>query len=144
MIDVNNYIDDGIVDRTRITQDIKNRVMTHAELVDVVNDPRIEKSFFGTDYSGRKDKSHWNEEYLRCLTLASVGEVFNRQYLFHLEEVAAFVAESPVHKRSNRAKILLAVAGVVALVLIVFLLTHSANAAQKNECAAECIEGEMP
>lgn len=120
MVELSRYIENGKVKRGVITQDIKNQRLSHAELEELINNPEISSSFFGKEVDGKKPETEWDEAYLRRLSYASIGEVFNAEYLLYLEKVADKVSKAknrPSKKLFERIAVAVAVIAVIAIVI---------------------------
>lgn len=120
MFDIQKYIEDGTVIRTKIAMDINYRDIDSEDLPSVVNNSVVKAGFFGDGYNERVPKEQWTEKYLDELSCASVGECFNPEYLYYLNEVAEYVRgkKKKVSSKLFMGAIVVAVA-VVALVLVV-------------------------
>lgn len=116
MVELSRYIENGEVKRGVLTQDIKNRRLSHSELEELIKNPEISSSFFGKEVDEKKPEAEWDEAYLRRLSYASVSEVFNADYLLYLEKVAAKV--SKVNSQSSR-KLFGNIAVAVAVIAVV-------------------------
>lgn len=120
MVELSRYIENGKVKRGVITQDIKNQRLSHAELEELINNPEISSSFFGKEVDSKKPETEWDEAYLRRLSYASIGEVFNAEYLLYLEKVADKVSKAknrPSKKLFERIAVAVAVIAVIAIVI---------------------------
>ena len=125
MSDISKYLNNnGDVNRAKLTQDIKNRMISHDELEEILTNPEITASFFGSQINWkRKNRADWNDDYLQNLTFASVSEVFNEDYLRHLEEVAQYVR----NKKNTRTPLLICAATVVVLLAVVLIISALAK-----------------
>lgn len=122
MVELSRYIENGEVKRGVITQDIKNRRLSHTELEELINNAKISSSFFGKEVDKKKPETEWDEAYLRRLSYASVGEVFNADYLLYLDRVADRVSKAKNQsskKLFERIAVAVAVIAVVAIVIAV-------------------------
>ena len=94
MVDVQKYIVNGKIARQRIAMDIKYRNISRADIEMLAENPAVKKEFFGEEKDiGKCPKDQWNNDYLDMLSYAAVSEVFNKEYMFYLNEVAEAVAE---------------------------------------------------
>ena len=126
MIELNRYIENGEVKRGVIAQDIKNRRFSHVELEELINNPEISSSFFGKEVDEKKPESEWDEAYLRRLSYASVGEVFNADYLLYLDKVADKVSKAKSRSSKKRFEsVAVAVAVIAAVAIVIALLTKN-------------------
>lgn len=101
MIDVQNYIVDGKVATDKIVLDIKYRSISRPEIEELADNPMIKKSFFGKESDIEKlPKEQWDRKYLDLLSYEAIAEVFNKEYMLYLNEVAEFINQK--EKKSSR------------------------------------------
>lgn len=94
MVDVQKYIVNGKIARQRIAMDIKYRNISRADIEMLAKDPAVKKEFFGEEKDiGKCPKDQWDKDYLDMLSYAAVSEVFNKEYMLYLNEVAEVVSE---------------------------------------------------
>ncbi|MDU6340443.1 MAG: hypothetical protein E6583_03845 [Clostridium sp.] len=117
MIDINQYLDNGTIEREKIVNDIKIRKLSHNDIEELVSNQKVQDAFIGDTYQDKVDKKKWTEEYLNELSCAVVGESFNSDYLFYLEEVAEHVFKKHNYKM-RFYNIILFVLVLILLILI--------------------------
>lgn len=111
-----DYIVKGKVERTKIAMDIKYRKLTGTTSIDeLCNIPQVRDAFFGSGRVDKCPKTEWNADYLDRLSCAVIAEMFNRDYLLYLDEVADFVSKNNAGKRSGCFSSI--VFGVLAIVV---------------------------
>lgn len=94
-----SYINNKKIERTQFALDIKNGKIKKDALdtmlgeIDAhISNGSIENPYIGTTYTGKYKKTEWNERYLDFLVAeVSSAEVFNKESLAFLLEVAAYV-----------------------------------------------------
>lgn len=123
MIDVNRYIEDGKVMRSKIARDIKYGILTKPEIDDLVSNKSISASFRGEKYEGKKPKTEWNKQYLEKLSYVAIAECFNADYLYYLYDVAAYVSNNKKSKKT----IVWAVAIIFVLIIIAIVIVVNQN-----------------
>lgn len=129
MIDVQNYIINGRVEREKIALDIRYREISHSDLEKLVSNPEIQKAFVGKNYAYKKSNEHWNKEYLEELSYVAIAESFNKDYLMYLEEVAAYV-----HSKEHSRKIVVGKMAIIVIILVIIVfLIIMANKGKKEE-----------
>lgn len=121
MVDLSRYIVDGNVKRDKIIADIKRGRLSVADIKELDQNPDIRDSYFGGSFS-LKDTSQWDKRYLDELALASVGETFNKDYLFKLNEVATYVIKKNADKERWAKIIKSGIAGLVIVAVIVAII----------------------
>jgi len=121
MLDVDRYIENGKVKRDRIVTDIIMGKIDESDIIELDKDERISKTYFGFGRFEKCDKNKWDKEYLDKLSLASVSESFNKEYLLHLNEVARFVMKKKTDEKKNR-KIIKYSAVILILIVICFFI----------------------
>ncbi len=129
MADLSRYIEDGMVNRVRIANDIAAGKFTQEFLSELLRHPAVKGEYFSHVKLERKPESEWTKEYLNLLSNAAVAENFNEEYLRYLFDVA-----QSVHQRgqNNPQKKTLLLVGAVAAILICLGL-----AACVRQCGAE-------
>lgn len=113
MININEYVRDGNVDRILIVSHIKNRILKGGYLKEVISNKDVQSAFIGKTFTDKTDETTWNEEYLNRLGLVAVAESFNEDYLVYLDKVAEYVASKNGKSANNMMNVL-----IVLLVLI--------------------------
>lgn len=97
MVELSRYIENGEVKRGVITQDIKNRRLSHTELEELINNTKISSSFFGKEVDKKKPETEWDEAYLRRLSYASVimtKEIYRKGDRVDIEKLRSAVVKS--------------------------------------------------
>lgn len=118
MFDIQRYIEDGTVQRTKIAIGIKYRDIGTEELRALVNDPVVKASFFEEGYDKKIPKKQWTERYLDELPFAAVADCFNEEYLYYLNDVAEYVQGKKRRKKNCRLALGAAVLVVVLAALV--------------------------
>lgn len=115
---IDDYIVNGFVARNKIALDVKRRVISRAEIEQLVLDKRIQSAFLNETFGKKVPKKEWNKSYLNVLTNVAIAECFNRDYLLYLDEVADFVTKARIKKIILGAVVvvLVIIAGVVVLI----------------------------
>ena len=121
MVEMDKYIDEGKVKRDKIVADVKRGRLSKEDIKQLDSNEIIRSSYFGDVFS-TKDKKEWNEKYLDELSLAAVSEVFNKEYLIKLHEIANYVIDNKKKKENIDKIIRLCVCGFAAVVLIALIL----------------------
>jgi hypothetical protein len=119
MVDLNKYIVDGKVKRGKITLDVKRGRLSQKDILELDNYEAIRNSYFGQNYQYQRDKKEWSEKYLDELSLYSVCEVFNKEYLLYLHEVACYIA-----KKSNHNIVKKFMGGIIIILLIATIIIY--------------------
>lgn len=122
MTDFNKYIIDGEVKRDRIVADIKRGRITENEILELDKKQQIKEAYFGPHNFERLDSLKWDNNYLDELALAAVSEVFNKEYLVFLCEVASFVKEKQEQKSKISKGIIIAVFVFILLAFAILFL----------------------
>lgn len=120
MVDIKNYIVDGVVKRDKIVADIKKGKLSKNDIYELSKDEKIRASYFGKNILKKCDKKDWNKKYLDELSLASVSEVFNGEYLLLLNEVAEYV-NAVEEKKERSVKILKMCVCALGIILTIVL-----------------------
>lgn len=123
MLDINKYIQEGRVMRDRIVTNIIMGEIDESDILELDKDDRISKAYFGNEKFERADKNEWDRKYLDKLSLASVSESFNKEYLLHLNEVARFVSKNKIIEREN-SKMPKGTGLIILFLLIVLFLFY--------------------
>lgn len=114
-----NYIVNGRVEREEIASDIAEGYLTREELNELIKNPEIQNAFIGTSFDLKGDRRTWDKRYLNNLVNASVAEAFNKQYLYHLFEVADYLKKDNKHSGATISKKSWALIAAVIVVLVV-------------------------
>lgn len=126
MLDINRYIENGKVKRDRIVTDIIMGEIDESDIIELDKNEKISKAYFGTGRFEKLDKNEWDRKYLDKLSLASVSESFNKEYLLYLNEVARFVMKNKINERANNK--MPKGSGVAVIILcIVFFIFYIAS-----------------
>ena len=113
MYNLEDYFDDGHISRMKVASDIKSRKLTKEDLEKMITEPEVKSVFIGNRFNNTVKKEEWTKEYLEKLSNMAIGESFNKEYLFYLDEVAQYVNSK---KNSN---IVLVIVLVVATLVAV-------------------------
>ena len=73
------------------------------------------------------DKSEWNKEYLGSLKNKSVSEVFNKDYLIYLNDVARYLHHEPKKRISIISSIVCAFILMIVIILIATMKRETSN-----------------
>jgi signal transduction histidine kinase len=114
---MNKYYDGNKVSKEKVAMDIKYRELDRRGIEELLECPGIEKCFVGSEYSKKISRERWTEDYLDSLSYSAATECFNRDYLYYLNDVAAFIAD-----KKNKKKISMRIMGVVVIVLVIILI----------------------
>lgn len=129
MTDTKKYIVDGKVKRDIIVADVKRGRITKEDVLELDRNPKIKDAYFGPTFFEKCSQADWDNDYLDELALMAVSEVFNKEYLLYLSDVATFVIKINEKKqqKSSIFKGLITVAVVVLLIIcaIVFFTSKS-------------------
>lgn len=117
MLDVNTYIEGGKTNRERIAMDVRDGILTDADITELVSDERVSSVFIGNAFPDKCPSSHWDEKYLEELSYAVTDEAFNEDYLRYLFEVSEFV-----RKKSRKIKTSIVI-GVIIVALAAVAIT---------------------
>ena len=113
MYSLKDYFDNGHISRMKVASDIKSRKLTKEDLEKMITEPEVKSVFIGNGFNNTVKKEEWTKEYLDKLSYMAIGESFNKEYLFYLDEVAQYVNSK---QNSNIVLgIVLVVATLVAL-----------------------------
>lgn len=113
MYNLEDYFDDGHISRIKVASDVKSRKLTKEDLDNMITEPAVKSVFIGNQFNNKVEKEKWTKEYLEKLSNMAIGESFNKEYLFYLDEVAQYVNSK---KNSN---IVLVIVLVVATLVAV-------------------------
>ena len=113
MYNLEDYFDDGHISRMKVASDIKSRKLTREDLEKMITEPEVKSVFIGNRFNNTVKKEEWTKEYLEKLSNMAIGESFNKEYLFYLDEVAQYVNSK---KNSN---IVLVIVLIVATLVAV-------------------------
>lgn len=133
MINIEKYIKDDRVLREEIVNDILDQKLEKKELLELLKNNIIKNSFFGGKYSKKNSKNQWTEEYLSKISLASIAEYFNEDYLMYLYEVAEFVKEKKKKQKLIKISIFLLALLIIILIIIVFIFWMSKDMSNYKE-----------
>lgn len=115
------------VDRAEIAMDIVQRKLSRSDIERLCQDEEVQANFFGAGYAKKRPMSEWDEEYLKKLYGAVVGESFNRDYLLYLDQVAEYVQKRKRKKIRNTCVLGIIVVLVIAVgaTFIWHMTTHA-------------------
>ena len=120
MINCDDYITDGVVERERIALDIKRGLISNDDITTIIHDDRINKSFIGTDFKKKKPQSDWNQEYLDRLSYCAIAEAFNEDYLRNLYEVSRKVNNSKNNKPFIIGGVIILLTALISIIILLF------------------------
>lgn len=115
---IDKYIDCGIVQTGKIANDVRYKKLSHKEILDILNDTRVRAAFIGTNLNHKKTANEWNEEYLDELFGMASMTCFNEDYLLFLEEVSRYVGQ----KQRSRLLLKWTCVGICVFFLIFILI----------------------
>ena len=116
MSNIEKYISDGEVQRTKIALDVADGSVSTSEIREICADPRIKNAFVGTSYNKKRSKEAWDDLYLDQVVCAAAAESFNQDYLLYLAEVGAYTRSK---KPSNNVKMIVGIVAVVAIIAVI-------------------------
>lgn len=120
MNNIEKYLRDGEVQRSKIALDVADGSISPDEIRDICSDQRIKNSFIGTSYDKKRAKETWDADYLNQIVCAAMAESFNQDYLLYLSEVGEYIRRK---KPNNNKKLMIAVvisAVIIAIILLFF------------------------
>lgn len=136
---IDKYIDDGIVQTGKIANDVRYKKLSHNEILEILNDSRVRAAFIGTNLNNKKTINEWNEEYLDELFGMASMTCFNEDYLMFLEKVSKYVSQ----KRRIKSLSKLITIGICVFLLIFILIGKcTSNRSEKFSFEANNIEVE--
>lgn len=113
---IENYINDGEVQRTKIALDVADGSISVSEIRDICADQRIKNAFIGSSYDKKQSKEKWDASYLDQVVCAAAAENFNQDYLLYLSEVGAYTRSK---KPGANVKMLVGIVAAVAIVAVI-------------------------
>ncbi len=116
MSNIEKYISDGEVQRTKIALDVADGSVSISEIREICADPRIKNAFIGTSYNKKRSKEAWDDSYLDQVVCAAAAENFNQDYLLYLAEVSAYTRSK---KPSTNVKMIVGIVAAVAIVAVI-------------------------
>lgn len=133
MVEMDRYIVDDVVKRDKIVADIKRCRIGKNEILELTKDSRISEAFFGIGEVEKKNKEDWDNSYLDELSLVAVSEMFNKDYLLYLSEVAKYITNKNQKKEKN-AKLIkgVVIIAIVLLFLVCAILFVTSKARKEN------------
>ena len=128
MINLDKYISDNIVQRSKIARDVSNGKFTLEEIHKICLDKRVKKSFIGNSYDNKVSKGQWNLEYLDREICVAVAESFNEDYLLYLLEVGEYVRNKKLASKNKMKNIIwITVAAIVVVILMGIVIWRIKN-----------------
>ena len=119
MNNIEKYISDGEVQRSKIALDVADGSISPSEIREICSDQRIKSAFIGTSYNKKKSKELWGDAYLNQVVCAAAAESFNQDYLLYLAEIGEHIRSK---KPDSYKKMIVGVIGVVAVVAIIAVI----------------------
>lgn len=116
MIEIEKYINDGEVQRSRIALDVADGSISISEIHELCSDQRVVDAFIGTSYNKKQPKETWNSLYLDQIICAAAAESFNQDYLLYLAEVGAYIRSGT---STSKKKMIVGVVAVIAFVVVI-------------------------
>ena len=130
MLQIDKYIENGVVMTGMIANDVRYGRLSHQDILDVLNDARVKKAFIGTQLEGKKNRTEWGEQYLDELFGMASMTCFNEDYLLFLEDVAKYVEKKRKVKR-RAIYIIVALVAASGICLIAKGCSHAADESAK-------------
>ena len=129
MLQIDKYIENGVVMTGMIANDVRYGRLSHQDIIDVLNDARVRKAFIGVRLDDKKNQSEWNEQYLDDLFGMSSMTCFNEDYLLFLENVSENLRKKQRNKK--RAICIIAMlAAISGICLVAKGCSHTDNPAK--------------
>ena len=116
MVNIEKYINDGEVQRTKIALDVADGSISASDIREICSDQRIKNAFIGTSYSKKRSRDSWDDSYLDQVVCAAAAENFNQDYLLYLAEVGEHVRNK---KTTSNVKLIVGMVAAVAIVAII-------------------------
>jgi len=124
-MDINSYLKNETVRRSKIAQDIKNNILTQQEVEELISNEQISSAFFGSGYSNKRPESTWDREYLETISNAASAEAFNAEYLRYLFKVSEYVNKSETaDSKDSKATIFIIIGAIVVCISIIILIVN--------------------
>ena len=133
MMDVNKYLIDGSVKRDRIVADIKRGRIEKSEILELDKNEQIKAAYFGPTSFEKRKQVDWNSNYLDELALGAVSEVFNKDYLLYLSEVATYVAEKQEKKQQKSTLVKGIIVFAIVVVVVICIIAFISSRSKKDE-----------
>lgn len=116
MSNIEKYIRDGEVQRSKIALDVADGSISSSEITEICSDPRIKNAFIGTSYNKKRSKELWDAAYLDQVVCAAVAESFNQDYLLYLSEIGEYIRSK---KPNSNMKLIVGIVAVVAIITVI-------------------------
>ena len=133
-MDINNYIKDKSVKRLVVANDIASLKINKSDIGEICDkfteleqNGELDSVFIGDFFIEKLDKSEWNKEYLGSLKNKSVSEVFNKDYLIYLNDVARYLHHEPKKRISIISSIVCAFILMIVIILIATMKRETSN-----------------
>lgn len=136
MFDMNNYIVDGKVKREKIVADIKRGRINRNDILELDKNPMVRNEYFESKKLRKAEKSSWTKKYLDELSLMSVSELFDKEYLLYLNDVAEYIIANEKKKEQTDKMVKGVVIGIVIIVIIVIATIIIASKTKKVTISA--------
>lgn len=111
---IERYFDGPNVKRELIAKDIKLGRLKKKDIVILSQNELIKGSYFENKHFEEIPFWKMTQEYLEVLTLASIGEVFTKEYLFYLLKVRNWVETK---KATKMGAVVIGGLGIIAMVV---------------------------
>ena len=112
------FLDDGSISRAGITMDIETCEINADEIKKIAANPEVKKAFIGEVFRNKKPKSEWDEKHLKSVSYYCMAESFNLDYMLYLNEVAEYVAQMKLNKKSRKLFKYIIIAAVAVIIII--------------------------
>ena len=117
MSDIEKYISDGEVQRSKIALDVADGSISPSEIREICLDPRIKSAFIGTSYNKKKSKELWDTAFLDQVVCAAAAESFNQDYLLYLSEIGEYIRRKKLSKNMKMIVGAVVVAAIIAVII---------------------------
>jgi hypothetical protein len=120
MADINKYLTDGKIQRSKIAVDVANGNLTSGDIKNLCNDDKVKSAFIGNTFYNKVPKDRWNQDYLDEIVCVAVAENFNMDYLLYLAEVGEYVRNKRKAESNGSKKTIIGIViGVVIVVAVI-------------------------
>jgi len=130
MKNLENYMDDGRVNRVKVTMAVSSGELTRDDIISFCGDPRMKSAYIGTSYSHKCPKDKWDKKYLDKLVCSAVAESFNEDYLLYLNEVAEYVRGGK-KKAVFRVRLIIGAVALILIALAAAAINHHIQSAEE-------------
>ncbi len=130
MSNIEKYISDGVVQRSKIALDVADGSISTFEIREICADQRVKQVYIGTSYDKKCSKEAWNDTYLDQVICASVAESFNQDYLLYLSEVGEYIRSKKPGKNRKMVIGVIAVVSIIAVIIGVVVWKNMSNGSE--------------